>query len=166
MSVFGYYFPVSHSVWALIYVVGEASCRSVQWLIRPHWHTPPHIIAYMLNVAPNFFAGIYVPACYTFLMPFFWGKMGRIPDFNPQAYRVSGSIFGLTGVIGWELLQPFTQKFHFDPHDILWTVIGTAIFYAYNKERSLKSSSPDTIDKRTTMLLQPLSPLHKWNTHN
>ena len=68
MSLAPVYIPAAHRIWAIIYLAGESSCRSVQYIVRPNLHSHIDAINYLLGVAPNFLAGIYVPACYTFLI--------------------------------------------------------------------------------------------------
>jgi hypothetical protein len=34
----------------------------------------------------------------------------------------------LTGLLGWEFLQPLTSRGHFDWHDVLWTIVGAFVF--------------------------------------
>lgn len=128
MSVSSFSIPVAHRLWAIIYLAGESSCRSVQYIIRPHLHVHADWLNYFLGVAPNFLAGIYVPACITFLMPYLLERDPSKRDFDPQKYMASAVILALAGLVGWELIQPLTKKFYFDPHDLLWTVIGVCLY--------------------------------------
>lgn len=137
MSIASISIPAAHRIWAFIYLAGESSCRSVQYIIRPNLHSHIEWLNYLLGVAPNFLAGIYVPACYTFLMPFILNRKAENRNFDPQNYRFSACIFALTGLIGWELLQPFTRKFHFDMNDVVWTFIGVGIYALITQRHSL-----------------------------
>lgn len=128
MSIVSFRIPAAHRTWALIYVAGESSCRSVQYIIRPHFHAQLEWINYMLGVAPNLLAGIYVPACFTFLMPYLTEQNHTQRDYNPQRYMWPACAFAMTGLLGWEFLQPFTRHFVFDPHDVLWTFIGVGTY--------------------------------------
>jgi hypothetical protein len=120
--------PAAHRIWALIYLLGEISCRSVQFIIRPHLHTHEYWIRYALGVAPNFLAGLYVPACITFVLPYLLQRDATRRDFSPMRYRHAACGIALGGIIGWEYVQTTTRSFFFDPHDIFWTFVGTATF--------------------------------------
>ncbi len=128
MSIASISIPAAHRVWAFIYLAGESSCRSVQYIIRPHFHTHAEWMNYLLGVAPNFLAGVYVPACFTFLVPYLLERNAAHRDYNPLRYMWPACIFALTGLLGWEYLQPFTHHFVFDPNDVLWTFIGVGTY--------------------------------------
>jgi hypothetical protein len=129
MSLASVTIPAAHRIWAFIYLAGESSCRSVQYIVRPHLNLHIHWINYLLGVAPNFLAGIYVPACYTFLMPYIIERNPNLRIFDPLFYRFSACVFALFGVLGWEIAQQFTRKFYFDPDDILWTFVGVGVYW-------------------------------------
>jgi hypothetical protein len=143
--------PVAHRIWALIYLLGEGSCRSVQYIIRPNWEVNEVWIRYALGVAPNFLAGLYVPACITFLLPYLVHRDPSQRDFSPLRYRMWACTIALAGVVGWEFAQTATRRFFFDPHDIGWTLVGTACFLLIVHARSGFFS---------TLKYRPLSP-HK-----
>jgi hypothetical protein len=128
--------PVAHRIWALIYLLGEGSCRSVQYIIRPNLEVHEAWLRYALGVAPNFLAGLYVPACITFLMPYLLHRDPAVRDFSPLRYQTMACGIALTGVIGWEFAQTTTRRFYFDPHDIGWTLMGTLCFLCIVQARS------------------------------
>lgn len=136
MSIATVSIPAAHRIWAFIYLAGESSCRSVQYIIRPHFQAHAEWINYMLGIAPNFLAGIYVPACFTFLIPYLMERRAARRDYNPQRYMWQACIFALTGLLGWEFLQPFTNHFVFDPHDVLWTFIGVGVYAMISQWRA------------------------------
>ena len=136
MSLVSVSIPAAHRVWAFIYLAGESSCRSVQYILRPHLHSHIEWINYLLGVAPNFLAGIYVPACYTFLMPFILERRPEQRIFDPLYYRFSACVFALSGVLGWEFIQQFTLKFFFDPHDIMWTFFGVMCYWLITQKKA------------------------------
>ncbi len=137
MSLASVYIPAAHRIWALIYLAGEGSCRSVQYIVRPNVHLNIEWVNYLLGVAPNFLAGIYVPACFTFLMPYLLERKVQHRIFDPLYYRFSACVFALSGVWGWEFVQQFTQKFYFDPHDVLWTFMGVGCYWAITQRQAV-----------------------------
>ncbi len=137
MSLAPVYIPAAHRIWAIIYLAGESSCRSVQYIVRPNLHSHIDAINYFLGVAPNFLAGIYVPACYTFLMPYILERNAQQRIFDPLYYRFSACIFALSGVLGWEYIQQFTHKFFFDPHDIIWTFLGISCYWLITQRQAM-----------------------------
>ena len=81
-------------------------------------------VKYLLGVAPNFFPAIGIPALLVVLLPLL---NSRAAWFNTHRHITANAI-SLTGLIAWELMQAGSSKLHFDPNDILWTVIGAVVF--------------------------------------
>ena len=126
-----YAIPSTHRVWGFIYLLGEGSCRSLQYIIRPHLHTHVDWVKYFLGVAPNFLAGFYVPACLTFLLPFVLERNPSQRDYCPRRYQILSCSIALIGILGWEYLQTFTHKFYFDTQDLIWTFVGVGVYLIF-----------------------------------
>ena len=140
--------PAAHRIWALIYLAGESSCRSVQYIIRPLLPTHEGWLNYLLCVAPNFLAGVYVPACFTFLMPYLLERKPERRNFQPQRYRWPACVFTLSGLLGWEFFQPYTRRFVFDVHDIIWTFIGVSVYLFISQRKTVSAPLPRRVEAR------------------
>ena len=114
--------------WFLLFAICSLAYQQVQDTIRPSYTGGDPIIKYLLGVAPNFFPGIGLPALFFFLLPSIVNDNTRKSRWLNEKRHIAANLISITGLVSWEFLQIMTAKGHFDWHDVLWTLIGAAVF--------------------------------------
>lgn len=116
--------------YGLVGIGGLALLTFVQWAREQRPHLEP-VGEYLLGVVPNFAAAIAI--CFVLLG--IWTDQARntTAASNGNRFLASAAISGL-GLAGWEFVQQTSQRFVFDPGDLLATFAGmitsAALFYA------------------------------------
>lgn len=114
--------------WFLLFAICSLAYQQVQDNIRPSYTDGNPTIKYLLGVAPNFFPGIGLPALFFFLLPSIVNDKTRKSRWLNEKRHIAANLISITGLVSWEFLQNFTSRGHFDWHDVLWTLIGAAVF--------------------------------------
>jgi glycopeptide antibiotics resistance protein len=99
----------------------------VQDTIRPNYNGDNEIIIYLLGIAPNFLPAIGIPALFVILIPEI--SQNKTNIWLNKRKHITAIIISLIGLLSWEFLQILTPSGRFDWNDILWTCIGSLIFY-------------------------------------
>lgn len=94
--------------------------------IRPNYRGDNPALVYFLGVAPNFFPAIGIPALIILLIPFFNKSIKN--KWLSKYKHIIANIISISGLIVWGFIQMFSLKLHYDWNDILWTLIGAAVF--------------------------------------
>ena len=114
--------------WFLLFAICSLAYQQVQDNIRPSYTGGNPTIRYLLGVAPNFFPGIGLPALFFFLLPSIVNDNTRKSRWLNEKRHIAANLISITGLVSWEFLQNLTPRGHFDWHDVLWTLIGAAVF--------------------------------------
>jgi glycopeptide antibiotics resistance protein len=77
-----------------------------------------------LGIAPNFFPAIGIPALFVLFMM----QLKTSNKWLNEKKDLTTNLISVTGLIAWEFIQTSSKKLHFDWNDIIWTMIGAAIF--------------------------------------
>jgi glycopeptide antibiotics resistance protein len=125
--------------WFLLFATTSLAYQLVQDTIRPNYNGDNAVIIYLLGIAPNFLPAIGIPALFLILIPEISQNKTNI-WLNERKY-ITAIIISLIGLLSWEFLQILTPSGRFDWNDILWTCIGSLIFYF------IWVISPDTYKK-------------------
>lgn len=110
--------------WFILFAVCFIAYQQVQDNIRPAYTGENLTIKYFLGVAPNFFPAIGIPALFVVLIP----QMKWTNRWFAENMHITANLISLVGLLSWEFLQPLTRRGYFDWHDVLWTLIGAAVF--------------------------------------
>ena len=114
-------------IYYIIFAISFLIFPIVQDYIRPNYSGANKTITYLLGVTPNFLPGIGLPALLYAIIP-------EISKANSSVfrYRLFWSVgISTAGLIVNECITIFTPgRGVFDWHDILWTIIGAALFIA------------------------------------
>lgn len=111
--------------WFGIFALSTIAYSYIQDTLRPASIDYPDYLQYLLGVAPNYFAGISLPAIFMLLIPHLKPKAKTWTIIRVRNWSMLISIIGL---LIWEFLQLTTQNGHFDIQDILWTFLGVFTF--------------------------------------
>ncbi len=117
--------PISY--WFLLFATTFLAYQLVQDSIRPNYNGDNVIIIYLLGIAPNFLPAIGIPALFVILIPEISKNKTNI--WLNERKHITAIIISLIGLLSWEFLQILTPSGRFDWNDILWTCIGSLIFY-------------------------------------
>ena len=110
--------------WFSIFAICILCFQGVSYYLRPHYSGENALVSYFLGIAPNFFPAIGIPALFVlFLM-----QLKTTSKWLNEKKDLTSNLISLTGLIAWEFIQTSSKKLHFDCNDILWTIIGAAIF--------------------------------------
>ncbi|MBP5996245.1 MAG: hypothetical protein KA736_11145 [Crocinitomicaceae bacterium] len=110
--------------WFSIFAICFLCFQGVSYYVRPNYSGDSALFSYFLGIAPNFFPAIGIPALLVvFLMQLKTSKKW----LNEKSY-ITANLISVTGLIAWEFIQTSSKKLHFDWNDIIWTIIGAAIF--------------------------------------
>lgn len=96
----------------------------VQDEMRPNAEALDPMLAYALGVAPNALGALSASSA-MFLM-----GVGLAKGRRYGLVFLASLSLGLIGLWGWEALQLILPGFVFDPHDLAWTLAGSAAFAA------------------------------------
>lgn len=123
-------FQNQKQLWLFCYLFGEIMCRTTQYVVRP-LHLYPNIdwVKYMLGVAPNFWAALSLPALLLLISNYAGSQYNWVRTILPLDTLHTAYAVALTGIVGWEICQPLTGMYYFDPNDLMWTILGTATFW-------------------------------------
>ncbi len=111
-----------------IFAVSFISYQLIQDFIRTNYVIENDIIKYLLGVAPNFFPAIGIPSF--FIVVFLSLRSKNLKgNYLSERIHLFSILISLTGLTAWEVTQIFAPNGYFDWHDILWTFIGTSVFY-------------------------------------
>jgi hypothetical protein len=117
-------------LWLFCYLFGEIMCRTTQYVVRP-MHLYPDIgwVKYFMGVAPNFWAALSLPAALLLITNYVGNQYPAVRWIVPKDALHSSYAVALSGIVSWECCQPLTGMYYFDTNDLLWTIVGTAIFW-------------------------------------
>lgn len=113
--------------WFLLFATTSLAYQLVQDTIRPNYNGDNEIIIYLLGIAPNFLPAIGIPALFVILIPEI--SQNKTNIWLNKRKHITAIIISLIGLLSWEFLQILTPSGRFDWNDILWTCIGSLIFY-------------------------------------
>lgn len=119
-------------LWLGLFALGTSATWLVQDHLRPSYRGRGEALRYLLGVAPNFLAGLGLASFFVVSIPQVNAASrspSRSPWLNGKAH-LTGILISVTGLSAWEAIQPLSTRGHFDPHDILWTILGAAAFYS------------------------------------
>lgn len=111
-----------------IFAISFISYQLIQDNIRTNFVFENEIVKYLLGVAPNFFPAIGIPSFFIVVFLSLRSKNLKGNYLSERIHLFSMPI-SLTGLTAWEVTQIFAPYGYFDWHDILWTFIGTSVFY-------------------------------------
>ena len=114
--------------WFTIFALCFVAYQQVQDLIRPNYRGGNSTVTYLLGIAPNFFPSVGIPALFVVLLP----ALGKKTPTNGWVFtnkHLLANAISLTGLLSWEFFQPLTSRGRFAWNDVLWTVIGAALFH-------------------------------------
>jgi hypothetical protein len=114
--------------WFALFAICFISYQQVQDTIRPGYTGGNLTIIYLLGIAPNFFPAVGIPALFFILIPVI-SKNSNGSKWVNENRHLTANLISLTGLLSWEFIQIKTAKGHFDWHDVLWTIIGAAVFH-------------------------------------
>jgi hypothetical protein len=112
--------------WFALFALTFIAYQLVQDHFRPNYQGDNSVIKYLLGIAPNFLPSVGIPALFVFLIPEI-SKNKTNPWLNEKKHLTANAI-SLVGLIAWEFVQITTTKGRFDWNDVLWTLIGAAVF--------------------------------------
>lgn len=122
-------------LWFGLFAIGTIAYTVVQDTIRPASAHYSEIAKYLLGVAPNYFAGICLPSFFMAMIAQMIHesvKRGRAGTkqkaMSFRSLRTLSLRIAIPGLLIWETVQLASKNGHFDPQDILWTMIGAATF--------------------------------------
>jgi hypothetical protein len=115
--------------WFGVFALTTVAYQLVQDRLRPGYTGEEAWVVYLLGVAPNFFPAIGLPALFVILLPEVMRQQPPDAWWVRHRHIVANSI-AQVGLLGWEFMQLATTRGHFDWHDVLWTLIGAAVFQA------------------------------------
>lgn len=110
--------------WFALFAFCFISYQQVIDNIRPNYNGDNLTIKYLLGILPNFFPAIGIPALFLILVP----QLKRTNKWLNEKKHITASLVSLTGLTSWEFIQATSTKLHFDWNDVLWTLIGAAVF--------------------------------------
>lgn len=111
-----------------IFAISFISYQLIQDNIRTNFVFENDIIKYLLGVAPNFFPAIGIPSlCIVVFLSL--RSQNLKGNYLSERIHLFSMLISLTGLTAWEFTQIFAPYGYFDWHDILWTFIGTSVFY-------------------------------------
>ena len=110
--------------WFSIFAICFLCFQGVSYYVRPNYSGENAVFSYFLGIAPNFFPAIGIPALFVL---FLMHLKTTSKWFNEKSY-LTANLISFTGLIAWEFIQTSSKKLHFDWNDIIWTIIGAAIF--------------------------------------
>ena len=110
--------------WFSIFALCFLCFQAVSYYIRPNYSGESAIISYFLGIAPNFFPAIGIPALFVVFMM----QLKTSNKWLNEKSYITANLISVTGLIAWEFIQTSSKKLHFDWNDIIWTIIGAAIF--------------------------------------
>lgn len=110
--------------WFALFALCFIAYQQVQDNIRPNYTGGNWTLIYLLEIAPNFFPAIGLPALFVVLIP----QLKRTNKWLNEYKHITANIISLSGLLSWEFLQTITTRGHFDWNDILWTLIGAFVF--------------------------------------
>lgn len=122
--------------WYATFAVCFVAFQQVQDNFRLNYKGSNYFVKYFLGVAPNLFPAIGIPALFLVIIPQFGIKKNS--KWMTSKKHVTSIFISNIGLILWEVMQQFTSKGRFDWHDILWTIIGSLIFYTMWSVRGQK----------------------------
>ncbi len=117
--------PVGY--WFAIFAFTSVAYQQVQDHIRPDYAGNNPTVQYLLGVAPNFFPSVGIPSLFLLLIVEVRGKNRSYTWLN-SGKHITANALSLFGLLSWEFLQTITARGRFDWHDVLWTLIGAALF--------------------------------------
>lgn len=132
--------------WLLLFAVCFIAYQQVQDTIRPNYMGTNALVKYLLGIAPNFFPAVGIPALFVVLIPALNKKNNANSWLNGNRNLLAIGV-SLVGLIGWEFTQIITTKGHFDWNDVLWTLLGAAVFHVIwlSAPNRLKASNETSI---------------------
>jgi hypothetical protein len=110
--------------WFGIFAICFLCFQGVSYYIRPNYSGENAFVSYFLGIAPNFFPAIGIPALFVLIMM----QLKTLSNWLNEKSYVTANLLSLTGLIAWEFIQTSSKNLHFDWNDIIWTIIGAAIF--------------------------------------
>lgn len=110
--------------WFSIFAICFLCFQGVSYYLRPHYSGENALVSYFLGIAPNFLPAIGIPALFVVFMM----QLKSSSKWLNEKKDLTSNLISLTGLIAWEFIQTSSNKLHFDWNDILWTIIGAAIF--------------------------------------
>jgi hypothetical protein len=113
--------------WFVLFGATFVAYQQVQDTLRPNYAGENEWLDYLLGVAPNFFPAVGIPALLILIIPQLHQDHSSPPWWAQRRDLVANAI-SLVGLISWEFTQTFSTRGRFDWHDVLWTVIGAAVF--------------------------------------
>ncbi|WP_164157126.1 hypothetical protein [Sandarakinorhabdus rubra] len=109
--------------YGLIAIAGLALLSSADWLRGQRLQLAPPG-NWLLGVAPNFAAAIAI----TFVLLGGWTDRAGAAAFPVARMRfIMAALVSLAGLIGWEFIQRSSNRFVFDPADMLATLVGIGV---------------------------------------
>jgi hypothetical protein len=127
--------------WFSIFAICFLCFQGVSYYLRPNYSGESAFVSYFLGIAPNFFPAIGIPALFVLFMM----QLKTSNKWLNEKKHLTSNLISVTGLIAWEFIQTSSKKLHFDWNDIIWTIIGAAIFqliWNLTPERLKKSEKP------------------------
>lgn len=112
--------------WFVLFAVCFVAYQQIIDHIRPAYIGTHQTFIYFMGVAPNFFPAIGIPALFVIILPHLDKNNNR---WLIEKKHISAVSISLAGLISWEFFQLTSPNLRFDWHDVLWTLIGTAVFW-------------------------------------
>jgi hypothetical protein len=98
--------------------------QGLSYYVRPNYSGDNAAFSYFLGIAPNFFPAIGIPALFVLFMM----QLKTTSKWLNEKSYITANLISLTGLIAWEFIQTSSKNLHFDWNDIIWSIIGGAIF--------------------------------------
>lgn len=110
--------------WFSLFAICFLCFQGVSYYVRPNYSGENAAISYFLGIAPNFFPAMGIPALFVVFMM----QLKTSSNWLNEKKDLTSNLISVTGLIAWEFIQTSSKKLHFDWNDIIWTIIGAAIF--------------------------------------
>lgn len=111
--------------WFTLFALCFIAYRYLADNIRPNYNGNSSTIKYLLGVAPNFFPAIGIPALLVVII----SQTKPNSEWINRNRHITANLISVTGLITWEFVQATSTKLYFDWNDIVWTLIGAAVFH-------------------------------------
>ena len=115
-------------LYVLIFIICFAGFQYLEEVIRIDYIGQNNFITYLLGVIPNFLPAIGLPSIFVVIIKELKGKTTNM--FLLKKKHILAILISQIGLITWEFQQIIAPYGTFDWNDILWTIIGGAIFYS------------------------------------